>query len=151
MFEPTTNTLISWADRVTYSILRILENLPSYRSPGSGTGLESDAPSTSSSRQDTSKTGKVSKEASNKRRREDSESGSSGGTGGSGGDPNKQPSLDPNPPSSTSGPKLRLACPYYKYDPGRYGSQRSCRSPNSWPSVHRLKYNEALVGNLKVL
>ncbi|KAK1834629.1 hypothetical protein QBC39DRAFT_343568 [Podospora conica] len=33
---------------------------------------------------------------------------------------------------------LRLACPFYRHDPAKYGSSRSCLGPG-WQTVHRVK------------
>jgi len=33
----------------------------------------------------------------------------------------------------------KLACPYYKYNPHRFSSERSCSGPG-WPNMQRLKY-----------
>lgn len=37
---------------------------------------------------------------------------------------------------SETGP--RFACPFFKHDPGRYRSRRTCPGPG-WPTVHRMK------------
>ena len=81
---------------------------------------------------------KTSGMGSGKRSRDISNSGPGGGGGGHGpGDePKKNPKLNDG---SASELKLELPCPYFKHDPGRYGSERSCRCPQSWPTVHRLK------------
>jgi ankyrin repeat protein len=63
----------------------------------------------------------------------------SGGVGGSGNHPNKRPSLDPVPDKSDEGPRLKLACPYFKHDPVRYAEDKVCRGPDGWPDVHRIK------------
>ena len=47
-------------------------------------------------------------------------------------------------PSALKVPKLgnpnafRFACPYYRQDPLKYGSERACLGPG-WPTVHRVK------------
>jgi hypothetical protein len=74
-----------------------------------------------------------------KRPRNDSGS-EDGGNGGSGSDPNKRPILTSTPALSLKGPILRLACPYFKFDPQRYCSGL-CAGPKGWPDMNRLKYN----------
>jgi hypothetical protein len=36
------------------------------------------------------------------------------------------------------GTEEKLACPFYKHDPGKYGSSRACCGPG-WSAVHRIK------------
>jgi len=80
-----------------------------------------------------------------KRRRDDRASTGGNRNDGSGDDPNKHPALGPTPLSSVTGPRLRLACPYFKYDPARYSAQKTCRGPGGWPDAHRLKYDQLLL------
>jgi hypothetical protein len=135
---PVPDTPISWADRVACLVLR-QRDCDHSRQPRACTSSKTNPPSSPDGGTVTAQTGGNSKNASKKRLREVSEFGSGGGLGGSGNDPNKQPTSCSTPSSSSNGPGLRLACPYYKYDPGRYGSQKPCRGPGGWPSINRLK------------
>ena len=140
--EPVPNSPLSWADRVASSFLRPFNTTP-YSHLATSTPSKTNASSSSEKGSTTGQTNDNSKPASKKRLRDIVESGDGGGMGGSGNDPNKQPTLDPTP-STSHGPCLRLACPYYKYDSGRYGSQRLCRGPIGWPSMNRLKYDPSV-------
>ncbi|KAE8440915.1 hypothetical protein EG329_006312 [Mollisiaceae sp. DMI_Dod_QoI] len=135
---PIPNSQVSWADRVACSFLRALEGTP-LSHPVTSTPSKTTTSASSGSGFTTSQTNHNSNSVSKKRLRDIAEDVAGGGMGGSGNDPNKQPTLDQTPSSALNGPCLRLACPYYKYDPGRYGSQRLCRGPTGWPSVNRLK------------
>lgn len=137
--EPASNIPISWVDRVAYSFLRPLRN-DRFSNPISCAPRKTNAPSSSSCQANLGQTSDNSKKTSNKRPLEISESGLGDGVGGSGNDPNKKPTLDPTPSSSLGGPSLKLACPYYKYDPERYISEKICCGPVGWPTVSRLKY-----------
>lgn len=137
---PVPTIPIFWADRVACSFLIPLDSDPSCQ-PSACTSSKTNVTSSPDGSAILRQTGDNSKKASKKRLRDVSESGSGGGLGGSGNDPNKHPTLNPTPSLSSNGPGLRLACPYHKYDPGRYGSQKPCRGPVGWPSINRVKYD----------
>ncbi|KAK4161551.1 hypothetical protein QBC43DRAFT_95670 [Cladorrhinum sp. PSN259] len=52
-------------------------------------------------------------------------------------DGRRQPESIQTPNDEESDPKM-FACPYFKYNPGRYKTERNCPGPG-WPSVHRVK------------
>jgi hypothetical protein len=140
----TANIPVSWAHRVAYSLVRPLDDTSHStprECPSSKTKSTSPSSSVSAKRQrdDSSQAG------SKKRPRDVPESGEGSGDGGSGNDPNKRPILDPTPPSSLKGPSVRLACPYFKFDPERYGSPSRCAGPCGWPDMNRLKYDSMLL------
>ncbi|KAF5875535.1 putative ankyrin repeat-containing protein [Botrytis fragariae] len=86
-----------------------------------------------------------------KRSHQDFQNSGPGGSG-SGDRPNKQPALEStssaDPTMSDLG--LNLACPYFKHDPGRYGSSRACCRPPGYPDIHRLKQHLYKVHLLKI-
>lgn len=45
--------------------------------------------------------------------------------------------------SENSAQGRMFACPYYKYNPSEYGTQRMCAGPG-WEQIHRLKYSPCL-------
>lgn len=140
---PVPNSPLSWVDRVACSFPRPFDTTPCSH-PATSTPSKTNASSSSGSGSATGQTNDNSKPASKKRLRDIVEPGAGGRMGGSGNDPNKQPTLDPTPSSTSHGPCLRLACPYYKYDSERYGSQKLCRGPIGWPSISRLKYDPSV-------
>jgi hypothetical protein len=140
----TTNIPMSWAHRVAYSLVRPLDDTSHStprECPSSKTKSTSSPSSVPAKRQRDD-----SSQASSKKRLPDvPESGEGSGDGGSGNDPNKRPILDPAPSSSLKGPSVRLACPYFKFDPERYGSPNRCAGPCGWPDMNRLKYDSMLL------
>ena len=140
----TTNIPMSWALRVAYSLVRSLDD-NSHSNPRECPSSKTKSKSPSSSvpakrqRDDSSQAG------SKKRLRDVPESEEGSGDGGSGNDPNRRSILDPTPPSSLRGPSMRLACPYFKFDPERYSSPLLCAGPGGWPDMNRLKYGLMLL------
>lgn len=55
---------------------------------------------------------------------------------GDGSNKRRRVSITTTTEDSESGP--RFACPFYKHDPNRYRSRRTCPGPG-WPTVHRMK------------
>ncbi|RDL31530.1 uncharacterized protein BP5553_09739 [Venustampulla echinocandica] len=141
--EPSTDTSRSWPDRIGYSFLKTLEITPRSSSRSSSTTTQAPSGSVSGSGSGSHApiggTHKGSNKTSKKRSHESPEDGADGGDGDSGDGPNKKPALGPNPTTSGEEPKLNLACPYFKHDPGRYGSMKLCHGPVGWPTVARLK------------
>ncbi|CZR67446.1 uncharacterized protein PAC_17345 [Phialocephala subalpina] len=133
----------SWASRVASSLMEQLDNA-TWSCPRSCASSKTSSASHSSGSHpvgsDTNDQPSGNSDTGTKKRsREDNESEAGQGSGGSGNDPNKQPTLEPDPSSPSDESGLRLACPYYKYDLERYGSHKSCRGPAGWPSVNRVK------------
>jgi ankyrin repeat protein len=139
--EPGRQSSITWADRVIYALSGSRQHLTvSYpRNPASAAESKKCPPH--SAGQAATGSAKESNKATNKRRREQRSSQGGNGDEGSEEDPNKHPTLDSTPPPIGHGPRVRLACPYFKYDPGRYSAHKTCRGPEGWPDVHRLKYS----------
>ena len=54
--------------------------------------------------------------------------------------PNRRPKRRNDSPSSSAVSSARLACPFYKNCPVRYSENKTCRGPQGWPDVHRVKY-----------
>jgi hypothetical protein len=140
----TTNILTSWTHRVAYSLVRPLDytsNSKPRECPSSKTKSTYYSSSVPAKRQrdDSSEAG------SSKRLCDVPEFGEGSGDGGSGNDPYKRPILNLAPPSSLKGPSVRLACPYFKFDPERYGSPSRCAGPLGWPDMNRLKYDSMLL------
>ncbi|KAF7895791.1 uncharacterized protein EAF01_009753 [Botrytis porri] len=52
--------------------------------------------------------------------------------------------------STTSDFGLNLACPYFKHDPGRYGSNRAYRRPPVYPDMNRPKQHLYMTHFLKI-
>lgn len=132
--SPTT-----WVDRVIYALLRAPRNLPLRCPRSSDTALGPDTSPSYKGSESASGTSKETQRTSRKRGHDGQTSSGGNENGGSGNDPNKHPALNLAPPS-VGGPNLKLACPYFKYDPGRYSAQKTCRGPDGWPDVRRLKY-----------
>jgi ankyrin repeat protein len=135
----TASMPMSWTHRVAYSLVGLLDytsNSSPRECPSSKTKFTYSSSSVLAKRQrnDNSAAG------SSKRLCDVPESGEGSGDGGSGNDPNKPPISNLAPPSSLKGPSVRLACPYFKFDPERYGSPSSCAGPRGWPNMNRLKY-----------
>lgn len=141
--ETLTGSVTTWADRVIYALLRAPGHLPLCcpRSPDAAPGSGASPPNRGS--EAISRAAKQPQKTPAKRGRDGQASGGGDENGGSGDEPNKHPALD-LAPLSAGRPTLRLACPYFKYDPGRYGAQKTCRGPDGWPDVHRLKYEHLL-------
>lgn len=140
----TTNISMSWAHRVAYSLVRLLDD-NSHSTPRECPSSKTEFESSSSyipvkrQRDDSSQAG------SKKRLRDVQEPEEGSGDGGSGNDPNKRPILDAEPPSFSKRPSVRLACPYFKFDPERYGSPSICAGPRGFPDMNRLKYDSILL------
>lgn len=142
--EITTNIPMSWAHRVAYSLVRPLDDTSHSTPRECPTSKTRSTPSSSSvpakrQRDDNSQAG------SKKRVRDVPGSGDGSEDGGSGNDPNERPILDPAPPPPLKGPSARFACPYFKFDPERYGSPSRCAGPCGWPDMNRLKYDSMLL------
>ena len=138
--ETLTGGLTTWVDRVIYALLRAPGNLRSCCPRSSDAASGSNASPSRRGSEEISGAAKQSQKTPQKRGRDGQASAGGNENGGSGDDPNKHPALDLDPPSSVGRPRLRLACPYFKYDPGTYSAQKTCRRPEGWPDVRRLKY-----------
>ncbi|TGO50223.1 hypothetical protein BCON_0188g00030 [Botryotinia convoluta] len=136
----------SWPERVGSSILGDLAIRIRTCTPGSEANGQSSSGNCNKGTSGSSGNGRK------KRSHQDFQSGGSGGSGGFGDGPNKQPALEPtsstDPTMSDLG--LNLACPYFKHDPGRYGSSRACRGPPGYPDINRLKQHLYKAHSLKI-
>jgi hypothetical protein len=135
----TTSIPMSWTHRVAYSLVRPLDYTSTStprECPSSKKKFTYSSSSVPAKRQrdDNSEAG------SSKRLCDVPEFGEGSGDGGSGSDPNKPPISSLVPPSSLKGPSVRLACPYFKFDPERYAAPSRCAGPRGWPDMNRLKY-----------
>ncbi|KAK0614665.1 hypothetical protein B0T14DRAFT_312235 [Immersiella caudata] len=77
-----------------------------------------------------------------KRRRTSNQSGGGGNGSGDGEDDENDGGEENGAQSHTGkqqGPGKRFACPFFKHDPVKYGSDSSCRG-KGWPSSHRVKH-----------
>ena len=136
----TTRIPMSCTHRVAYSLVRWLDytsNSSHRECPSSKKKFTYSSSSVPAKRQrdDNSEAG------SSKRLCDVPEFGQDSGDGGSGNDPSKPPISNLAPLLSLKGPSVRLACPYFKFEPERYGAPSRCAGPRGWPDMNRLKYD----------
>lgn len=126
----------TWVDRVVRALLMTVQrrDVEAIR-----THAEQPQQSCSFSGPTTGQSGTLQPRATAKRKRSSDEDDSGSRGGGRGNRPNKHPSSGPSAANSPDIPSLKLACPYFKHSPGKYGQVKRCRGPTGWSNMHRLK------------